>query len=78
MYNINCGLEKIYILDELQVALYIQATVMVLEDSTERAAHRMCDFLKSLNDSVIITPEQMSQVRVLPEIKHGVIHFNIF
>lgn len=78
MHNINCGLEKIYILDELQVALYIQATVMVLEDSTERAAHRMCDFLKSLNDSVIITPEQMSQVRVLPDIKHGVIQFKIF
>lgn len=51
---------------------------MVLEDSTERAAHRMCDFLKSLNDSVIITPEQMSQVRVLPDIKHGVIQFKIF
>lgn len=35
---------------------------MVLEDSSERAAHRMCDFLKSLNDTVIITPQQMSQV----------------
>ena len=78
MHNINYGRKKIYILDELQVALYIQATVMVLEDSTERAAHRMCDFLKSLNDSVIITPEQMSQVRVLPDMKHGVIQFNIF
>ncbi|XP_022341530.1 programmed cell death protein 4-like [Crassostrea virginica] len=53
-------------LQELEVPhfhheLVYEATVMVLEDSTERAAHRMCDFLKSLNDSVIITPEQMSQ-----------------
>lgn len=39
---------------------------MVLEDSSERAAHRMCDFLKSLSDAVIITPEQMSQVKTQP------------
>lgn len=39
---------------------------MVLEDSSERAAHRMCDLLKSLSDAVIITPEQMSQVRPNP------------
>ena len=38
---------------------------MVLEDSTERAAHRMCDLLKSLAQSVIITPEQMAQVSSL-------------
>ncbi|XP_062577251.1 programmed cell death protein 4-like [Saccostrea cucullata] len=41
--------------------LVYEATVMVLEDSSDRAAHRMCDLLKSLSDSVIITPEQMSQ-----------------
>lgn len=39
---------------------------MVLEDSSERAAHRMCDLLKSLSDAVIITPEQMSQVKAQP------------
>lgn len=53
-------------LQELEVPhfhheLVYEATVMVLEDSSERAAHRMCDFLKSLSDAVIITPEQMSQ-----------------
>ncbi|XP_048745051.2 programmed cell death protein 4-like [Ostrea edulis] len=53
-------------LQELEVPhfhheLVYEATVMVLEDSSERAAHRMCDFLKSLNDTVIITPQQMSQ-----------------
>ncbi|CAC5417831.1 PDCD4 [Mytilus coruscus] len=41
--------------------LVYEATVMILEDSTERAAHRMCDLLKSLAQSVIITPEQMAQ-----------------
>lgn len=41
--------------------LVYEATVMILEDSTERAAHRMCDFLKSLAQSVIITPEQMAK-----------------
>lgn len=53
-------------LQELEVPhfhheLVYEATVMVLEDSSDRAAHRMCDLLKSLSDSVIITPEQMSQ-----------------
>lgn len=53
-------------LQELEVPhfhheLVYEATVMVLEDSSERAAHRMCDLLKSLSDAVIITPEQMSQ-----------------
>ena len=38
---------------------------MVLEDSTERAAHRMCDLLKSMGDAVVITPEQMSQVKYM-------------
>lgn len=44
---------------------------MVLEDSSERAAHRMCDFLKSLSDAVIITPEQMSQVKTQPSYTIG-------
>ncbi|XP_061177864.1 programmed cell death protein 4-like [Saccostrea echinata] len=53
-------------LQELEVPhfhheLVYEATVMVIEDSSDRAAHRMCDLLKSLSDSVIITPEQMSQ-----------------
>lgn len=43
---------------------------MVLEDSSERAAHRMCDLLKSLSEAVIITPEQMSQVKAQPCLKY--------
>nr|KAG5705228.1 hypothetical protein BaRGS_011254 [Batillaria attramentaria] len=35
-----------------------EATVMVLEDSSERAAEMMCKFLKSLADAVIIMPQQ--------------------
>ena len=40
----------------------LQATVIVLEDSHERAAEMMTKFLKSLADAVIITPEQFKQV----------------
>ncbi|XP_076460642.1 programmed cell death protein 4-like [Babylonia areolata] len=38
-----------------------EATVIVLEDSHERAAEMMAKFLKSLADAVIITPEQFKQ-----------------
>lgn len=38
-----------------------EATVMVLEDSSERAAEMMCKFLKSLADAVIIMPQQFRQ-----------------
>ncbi|XP_014769416.1 programmed cell death protein 4 [Octopus bimaculoides] len=41
--------------------LVYEATVMVLEDSSDRAAEMMCKLLKSLCVAVIITPEQMSQ-----------------
>ncbi|KAL5022139.1 hypothetical protein ScPMuIL_001294 [Solemya velum] len=53
--------------------LVYEATVIVMEDSSERAAQRMSKFFKSLHESAIITPEQMTQgfVRVfdaLPDI----------
>lgn len=53
-------------LQELEVPhfhheLIYEATNMVLEDGTERAATRMCQLLKSLSDAIIITPQQMSQ-----------------
>jgi hypothetical protein len=54
------------VLKDKIIILLFQATVMILEDSTERAAHRMCDFLKSLAQSVIITPEQMAKVKYSP------------
>lgn len=38
-----------------------EATVIVLEDSHERAAEMMTKFLKSLADAVIVTPEQFKQ-----------------
>ncbi|KAL8615438.1 hypothetical protein ACOMHN_036258 [Nucella lapillus] len=38
-----------------------EATVIVLEDSHERAAEMMAKLLKSLADAVIITPEQFKQ-----------------
>ncbi|GAB1604305.1 programmed cell death protein 4-like [Argonauta hians] len=41
--------------------LVYESTVMVLEDSTDRAAEMMCKLLKSLCVAVIITPEQMAQ-----------------
>lgn len=53
-------------LQELEVPhfhheLVYEATVMVLEDSTERAAEMMCKLLKSLCVAVIITPQQVVQ-----------------
>ncbi|XP_041369955.1 LOW QUALITY PROTEIN: programmed cell death protein 4-like [Gigantopelta aegis] len=38
-----------------------EATVIVLEDSSERSAEMMCELLKSLADAAIITSEQMVQ-----------------
>lgn len=53
-------------LQELEVPhfhheLIYEATNMVLEEGSERAATRMCQLLKSLSDAIIITPQQMSQ-----------------
>ncbi|XP_053406931.1 programmed cell death protein 4-like [Mercenaria mercenaria] len=53
-------------LQELEVPhfhheLVYEATVMVIEDGTERSAERMMNFLLSLSEACIITPEQMSQ-----------------
>lgn len=47
---------------ETKIKMSFQATVMVLEDGSERSAERMAKLLQSLNESCIITPEQMSQV----------------
>lgn len=53
-------------LQELEVPhfhheLVYEATVMVIEDGTERSAERMVKFLQSLSEACYITPEQMSQ-----------------
>lgn len=53
-------------LQELEVPhfhheLVYEATVMVIEDGSERSAERMVKFLQSLYAACIITPEQLSQ-----------------
>ncbi|WAR22172.1 PDCD4-like protein [Mya arenaria] len=53
-------------LQELEVPhfhheLVYEATVMVLEDGTERPAERMSKFLQSLYEHCILTPEQVAQ-----------------
>lgn len=43
----------------------LQAVVMVIEDSSERVANMMSKLLKLFCDSVLITDNQMAQVRII-------------
>ncbi|KAL4231755.1 Programmed cell death protein 4 [Mactra antiquata] len=66
-YLSSCDIkEATRCLQELEVPhfhheLVYEATVMILEDGTERSAERMSKLLASLNAACIITPEQFSQ-----------------
>lgn len=58
--------EAMRCLQELEVPhfhheIVYEATVMVLEDGSERSAERMVKFLKALNQTCVVTPEQIAQ-----------------
>jgi len=58
--------EAIKCIQELEVPHFLhelvyEATVMVLEDGSERSAERMVKLLKELNETCVITPEQIAQ-----------------